>query len=75
MRSRWWILIYALVAVLIVLSLGRWGTADRPWHNCQESLIQQMFSDECTPRRGIRLPPANQVPGLPPQDQQTPDPY
>ena len=73
MRSRWWIVIYALIALLAVLSLGQWGTADRPWQDCRESLIEQFFSDTCTPRRGgIRLPPPSEVPALPPQNQATP---
>ena len=57
MRSKWWLLVYALIVLLVVLSLGQWGTADRPWHNCQESLLQQFFSDECTPRRGLGTTP------------------
>lgn len=67
MRGRWWIVIYGLIVLLTVLGLGQWGTADRPWHDCQESLLQQFLGSECTQRRGIRLPQENDVPALPAQ--------
>lgn len=52
-----WVL-YALLAVLMISSFSQ--TEKRPWEECKESLIQQMFSDSCTPINGtgviIELP-------------------
>ncbi len=45
-----WIL-YGLLAVLIILSL--YFQKEQPWAQCRESLLEQVFSEECTPRTGI----------------------
>lgn len=52
-----WVL-YALVAVLIIASMiqSQYGTIPE-WEKCRESLIEQMFSDQCTPRRGFESLP------------------
>ena len=45
---------YALLAALAVGSLMMARSGNIPdWEQCRESLVQQMFSDQCTPRRGI----------------------
>lgn len=55
---------YALLAALIIASLmvGRSGNTPS-WEQCKESLFQQMFSDQCTPRRGFEKPSSSPVPG------------
>ena len=46
------IIIYVLVAVLAISAL--FMRNDPPeWEKCKESLIQQFFSDQCTPRSGF----------------------
>ena len=51
-----WVL-YALLAVLMIAGLMTSQNRDAPdWANCKESLIEQMFSDTCTPRRGVKVP-------------------
>lgn len=48
-----WVL-YALIAALAVGSLVMAQSGRVPdWEKCRESLVQQMFSDQCTPRRGF----------------------
>ena len=54
--SKFSLLIYGLITVLLVLSLSRCGTAERQWVQCKESLIQQYLSGECTPLEGIGHP-------------------
>lgn len=49
---RW--IFYALLAALVVGSLMMAQSGNVPdWQKCRESLFQQMFSDQCTPRRGF----------------------
>ena len=56
------LLIYGLVTVLAILSLSMRGDGPREWEKCKESLVQQFFSDTCTPRSGfgpeIIIPPS-----------------
>jgi uncharacterized membrane protein YccC len=49
-----WILA-ALISVLVIASIYREQSGIKmPDHlNCKESMLQQMFSDKCTPRDGI----------------------
>ncbi len=42
-----WIL-YGLLAVLAISSL--YFQKEQPWAQCRESLLEQVFSEECTPR-------------------------
>ena len=49
---RW--VFYALLAALVVGSLMMSQSGRIPdWEKCRESLVQQMLSDQCTPRRGL----------------------
>lgn len=51
-----WVL-YALLAVLLIAGMMYSQGRDAPRHmQCKESLFEQMFSDECTPRRGVGVP-------------------
>lgn len=51
-----WIL-YTLLAVLLIVGMIYSRGQDSPAHmQCKESLFQQMFSDTCTPRRGVAVP-------------------
>ena len=61
-----WIL-YALLAVLLIAGMMYGSGRDAPAHmQCKESLFQQMFSDTCTPRRGVAVPV--EVPASPGQN-------
>ncbi|MGC6484372.1 MAG: hypothetical protein ACON4P_01770 [Candidatus Puniceispirillales bacterium] len=52
--SGWQIVIYALLTVLIIAGIYVGRTGETPqWQQCKESLFTQMFSDTCTPRRGM----------------------
>jgi|TARA_B100001175_G_C19187436_1_gene485071 hypothetical protein len=50
-----WILA-ALISVLVIASIYREQSGMKmPDHlNCKESMLQQMFSDQCTPRSGLK---------------------
>ena len=49
-----WILgaILAVMAIASIYQSEFGGGIERPWNECKENLIQQMFSNACTPRRG-----------------------
>ncbi|MGU9961857.1 MAG: hypothetical protein ACNYPF_02410 [Candidatus Puniceispirillales bacterium WSBS_2018_MAG_OTU23] len=53
LNGRNWIL-YALLAVTIIAGMvyNRDGNIPQ-WEDCRESMMQQMFSDTCTPRKGL----------------------
>ncbi len=55
MSKNMWILA-ALISVLVIASIYREQSGmEMPDHlNCKESMLQQMFSDQCTPRSGIK---------------------
>ena len=55
MSKNMWILA-ALISVLVIASIYREQSGmEMPDHlNCKESMLQQMFSDKCTPRSGIK---------------------
>ena len=53
--SKFSLIIYGLITVLLVLSLSRCGV-EREWVKCKESLIRQYLSGECTPLEGIGHP-------------------
>lgn len=56
-----WILA-ALLAVMAVAMIyqSETGNLDRPWAQCKENLVQQMLTNECTPRTGkIKVPAEN----------------
>jgi hypothetical protein len=65
-----WILAGLLAALAIALIFQETtGNLERPWMECKESLVQQMFSDSCTPRTGIAPAPQPQGTGeTPPAD-------
>jgi len=69
-RVSW--IILGLVAVLMIstLYMSDTGQLDRPWMECKESMVVQIFSDQCTPRDGgLRGPaPADTVTDQPPLD-------
>ena len=54
MTKTMWILL-TLISVLIISSIYReYSNMPVPDHlNCKESMLQQMFSDKCTPRKNI----------------------
>lgn len=55
-----WILMAAL-AVLVGAQIFAGENdmfAERSWTKCKESFVQQMFSDTCTPVRGIAIQPS-----------------
>ena len=54
MSKNMWILA-ALISVLVIASIYREQSGMKmPDHlNCKESMLQQMFSDQCTPRSGF----------------------
>ena len=55
MSKNMWILA-ALISVLVIASIYREQSGmEMPDHlNCKESMLQQMFSDQCTPRSGLK---------------------
>jgi len=57
-----WILAGLIAAFAIALIFQETtGNLERPWAECKESLVQQMFSGDCTPRKGMA--PASQPQG------------
>jgi hypothetical protein len=62
--SNWSLIIYGLVALLIIISLSGFGTAEREWMACKESMIQQSFGSNCTPVNGIGIPADPNAPSL-----------
>jgi hypothetical protein len=53
--SKWSIIIYVLIASFLVISLWGYGTADKEWAQCKESLIAQYLGSDCTPIGGIGI--------------------
>ncbi|MCE2517580.1 MAG: hypothetical protein J4F41_07075 [Alphaproteobacteria bacterium] len=61
-----WVL-YALLAVMLITGLVMSQGRDAPeWAKCKESLLQQMFSDTCTPAEGFGV--IKTIPASPGQD-------
>jgi hypothetical protein len=63
-RSMWIIVaIIAVMAIAMIYQSEVGGGIERPWAQCKESLVQQVFSNACTPRGGsndgLSLEPAN----------------
>ena len=61
-RSMW--ILAALIGVMTIVMIyqERSGGIDRPWAQSKESLVQQMFSDQCTPvTGGLRAPGAPRI--------------
>jgi len=59
MSRNMWILaaVFAVLAIVMIYQSEFGGGVDRPWANCKENLVQQMFTDQCTPRTGgVRAP-------------------
>lgn len=52
-RGMW--ILAALFAVLAIAMIYQDSTGgiERPWAECKESLVQQMFSSQCTPVTGL----------------------
>ncbi len=47
------IIIYALITILAISALYMRGGDLPQWEKCKESLVQQLFSNQCTPRSGL----------------------
>ena len=62
--SKWSLIIYGLIALLIIISLSGFGTAEREWMACKESMLQQFFGSSCTPVSGIGIPADPNAPVL-----------
>ena len=58
MSRNMWILaaIFAVMAIALIYQSDVGGGVDRPWAECKENLVQQIFSGDCTPRSGIGGP-------------------
>ncbi len=55
-----WILaaVFAVMAIAMIYQSEVGGGIDRPWAECQESLVQKMLTGDCTPRSGRFTVPA-----------------
>ncbi|HEY9566871.1 MAG TPA: hypothetical protein VIR38_02175 [Thalassobaculum sp.] len=71
-RGMW--IIGAIIAVMVIAMMWQEssGGIERPWAECKESLVQQMFSSTCTPRSGLSGPgavaPGGEAPAPDPAD-------
>ena len=55
MSKTMWILLTLLVILVLSSMYREYSNLPTPDHlKCKESMLQQMFSDKCTPRDGIR---------------------
>jgi len=72
-RGMW--IIAALIAAVVVAMMWQEssGGIERPWAECKESLVQQMFSDTCTPRSGFAGPDRTPAVGGAPAPAPDPD--
>ena len=54
MSKGMWIL-FTLLSILVIAGMYReYSNLPLPKHlNCKESMLEQMFSDKCTPRNGL----------------------
>lgn len=53
MSRSMWILAAVLAAFAVAMIYQEsTGGLDRPWMKCKESMVQQILSNECTPRTG-----------------------
>ncbi|MBM84560.1 MAG: hypothetical protein CMM47_00865 [Rhodospirillaceae bacterium] len=54
MNRSMWILaaLFAVMAIALVYQSEFDSGVERPWNDCKENLLQQMFSNSCTPRTG-----------------------
>ena len=54
MSRTMWILL-TLISVMVIVSIYRqYNNMPLPDHlNCKESMLEQMFSDKCTPRKSF----------------------
>ena len=54
MSKTMWILLTLLVILVLSSMYREYSNLPTPDHlKCKESMLQQMFSDECTPRNSI----------------------
>ena len=54
-----WILAALIAAMGIAMIYQEYaGGREQPWAQCKESMVQQMFSGDCTPRSGSFTAPA-----------------
>ena len=54
MSKTMWILLTLLVILVLSSMYREYSNLPKPDHlECKESMLQQMFSDKCTPRDGI----------------------
>ncbi|MEQ9135803.1 MAG: hypothetical protein RLO51_11385 [Thalassobaculum sp.] len=59
MGRNMWILAALIAAMGIAMIYQEYsGGRERPWAQCKESLVQQMFSGDCTPVSGSFAAPA-----------------
>ena len=58
-RSMWVLAaLFAILAISMVFQ-SEWGSGvNRPWAQCKENLVTQMFSNRCTPVEGSVARPA-----------------
>lgn len=58
MSRNMWILaaIFAVMTIALIYQSEFAGGVDRPWMECKENLVQQIFSGACTPSSGIGGP-------------------
>lgn len=54
MSRNMWILaaIFAVMAIALIYQSEVGGGVERPWAECKENLVQQIFSGDCTPKSG-----------------------
>lgn len=64
-----WILAALIAAFGIAMIFQEYsGGIRQPWAECKESMVQQMFTGDCTPRAGLRPPASADTPAVDPAD-------
>lgn len=56
-RGMWILLVLFTVMAVAMMYQESTGGIDRPWAECKENLLTQIFSGECTPRDGAITAP------------------
>ncbi len=70
-RSTWIILALVAVGMITAMYMADSGQLERPWAQCKESMVTQIFTDQCTPRDGFLRAPepdGTAAPDQPPVD-------
>ena len=52
--------VFAVLAISMIWQAEFGGGIDRPWMECKENMVTQMFTGECTPREGLFRAPAGE---------------